>query len=359
MATLDDLKAIEKLDLDGMGEDILELPDQIEAAWAAFRGITIPTHYVQARNIVILGMGGSAIGGELAAALANPTATVPIETRRDYDLPGYVNKDSLVIGVSYSGNTEETLNGFRQAASRSAKLIAVSTGGEISSLARKFQIPLLSIDYGSQPRAALGYLFMAAIVLLSKLRHVQLTDREVTETVALMRGFASKLEPAVALKDNQAKQLAVKLKDHIPLIIGDGPIATVARRWKTQLNENGKSPAVAEAMPELCHNVVVGLQKVYRQRDLLHPIFLHSNFSHPRNALRMSIVSRLFAASKLPVESILIQPAGTVFSEALQLIQLGDFVSYYMAIQAGADPTEITSIVQLKKELDAQPFAGK
>jgi glucose/mannose-6-phosphate isomerase len=342
-----------------MGEDIHELPDQIEAAWAVFKGVTVPTHYVQAKNILILGMGGSAIGGELAAALAKPTATVPIEVRRDYAIPGYVTKDTLVVGVSYSGNTEETLDGFRQAGSRGAKLIAVSTGGEISSLARKFQIPLLSIDYGSQPRAALGYLFMAAIVLLTKLRHLPLLEREVFETVALMRGFASKIEPSVPLQENQAKQLAVKLKDQIPLIIGSGVIATVAKRWKTQLNENGKVAAVAEAMPEVCHNVVVGLQKVYHQRDYLYPILLHSNFSHPRNALRMSIVGRLFSASKLPVENVLIQPAGTPFSEALQLIQLGDYVSYYMAIQAGVDPTEITSIVQLKKELDGEPWTGR
>ncbi|MEK7460646.1 MAG: bifunctional phosphoglucose/phosphomannose isomerase [Patescibacteria group bacterium] len=356
MASLDDVKQIEKLDLEKMGNDIAALPDQVEAGWQDFKGLTVPTHYVQAKNILILGMGGSAIGGELAAALAGATATVPIEVRRDYGLPGYVGKDTLVIGVSYSGNTEETLDGFRQAATRGAKLLAVSTGGEISSLARKFQIPVLSIDYGSQPRAALGYLFMAVMVILAKLRHVELTEREVTETAALMRGLSSKLVPKVATSDNLAKQLAVKLKDRIPLIIGAGPMATVAKRWKTQFNENGKVAAVAEVMPELCHNVVVGMQKVYRQRDFLLPIFLTSSFAHPRNALRIGIISRQFAASKLPVETIAMQPAGTPLSEALQLIQLGDYISYYMAIQIGADPTEITSIIQLKKELDAQPW---
>ena len=359
MASLDDTKVIEKLDLDGMGPDIHDLPDQIEAAWKSFKGISVPTHYVQARQILILGMGGSAIGGELAAALASPTASVPIEVRRDYGIPGYVNKDTLVIGVSYSGNTEETLDAFRLSAAKGAKLIAVSTGGEISSLARKFQIPLLTIDYGSQPRAALGYLFGAVLVILAKLRHLEIDDRAISETAVLMRGFDSKLAPNVPLADNLAKQIATKLKERIPLIIGAGPIATVARRWKTQMNENGKVAAVAETMPELCHNVVVGLQKVYRQRDFLLPIFLNSNFNHPRNALRMSIISHQFAAAKLPVENIYIQPAGTLLSEALQLIQLGDYTSFYMAIQAGADPTEITSIIQLKKELDAQPWQGK
>lgn len=356
MANLDDLKAIHKLDPEGMLRNIEDLPDQIETAWKAFRGLTVPTHYVQAKNILILGMGGSAIGGELAAALASPTASVPIEVRRDYNVPGYVSKDSLIIGVSYSGNTEETIDGFRQAAARGAKLLAVSTGGELAALARKFQIPILSIDYGSQPRAAIGHLFMAAITLLAKLRHLSLDDREVIETASLMRGFANKLQATTPAQDNLAKQLAGKLKDRVPLIIGAGPLATVARRWKTQFNENGKVAAMAEAIPELCHNVVVGLQQVYHQRNYFLPIFLGSNFSHPRNTLRLSIIARQFAASKLPVENILIQPAGTPFSEALQLVQLGDYTSYYMAIQANADPTEITSIVQLKKELDAQPW---
>ena len=167
MASLDDVKQIEKLDLEKMGNDIAALPDQVEAGWQDFKGLTVPTHYVQAKNILILGMGGSAIGGELAAALAGATATVPIEVRRDYGLPGYVGKDTLVIGVSYSGNTEETLDGFRQAATRGAKLLAVSTGGEISSLAGSFDSR--SADYGHNT-GGLGYLFMAVMVILAQLR---------------------------------------------------------------------------------------------------------------------------------------------------------------------------------------------
>lgn len=351
MAQLDHLGDLSRLDPKQMFKHIVELPDQIETAATDFRGVSIPTHYVQARNIVILGMGGSAIGGELAAALASHHATVPIEVRRDYQLPHYVSKDSLVIGVSYSGNTEETLDGFLAAAGRGAKLVAITTGGELGALARKFQAPLFSIDYGAEPRAAFGYLFTAVLMLLAKLRHLTIGN-QLEETAVLMRALAGKLAPDVPLADNLAKTLATKLREKIPLIIGAGVMAVVAKRWKTQMNENGKLVAVAEGMPELCHNVIVGMERVYvRQRDSFSVFFLQSNFSHPRNQLRMSIIARQFAEQKMPVENLIIHPSGTALSEALQMVLLGDYVSLYVGLQAGADPTEIKPIKKLKEEL--------
>lgn len=353
MANLDDIRAIEKLDPDQMSRHIAELPEQIEAAWQSFQGMSIPTHYIQAKNILILGMGGSAIGGELAAVLAGQTSSVPIEVRRDYGVPAYVSKDSLVIGVSYSGQTEETLEGFAQAAARGAKLIAVSTGGQLGSLARKFQVPLFEIDYGSEPRAAFGYLFVAVTTILAKLRLFEIGPREIEETAILMKGLRNKIGVDSPLTDNPAKQLATKLKDRIPLIIGSGVMATVAKRWKTQMNENGKVAAIVEVMPELCHNVIVGMERVYKQRDYLLPIFLHSEFIYPRNQLRMAIIGKQFSAAKLPVETVSLLTSGTPLSEALQMVYYGDYASLYMAIQAGTDPTEIKPIIALKKELDA------
>lgn len=356
MANLDDLKAIEKLDSNQMARHIAELPDQLEKAWQEFRGISIPTHYVQAKQILILGMGGSAIGGELAAQLAQGSTTVPIEVRRDYGLPNYVSKDTIVIGVSYSGNTEETVDAFLQAASRGAKLLVVSTGGELASLARKFQVPIFPISYGSEPRAALGYLFTAVAVILAKLRYLPLGDTELSETAVLMRGLDAKLRPDILSNQNLAKTLAAKLKDKVPLLIGSGVMAVVAKRWKTQMNENGKLAATAEAMPELCHNVIVGMEKYHRQREIFLPIFLQSTFSHPRNQLRISIVSRQFANARLSPEQILMHPSGTMISEAFQMILLGDYVSYYVGIQTNADPTEIDPIHDLKKELSNQTW---
>ncbi len=356
MANLDDLRTIEKLDAKHMARYIRELADQLEKAALDFRAISLPTHYVQARNILILGMGGSAIGSELAMSFSQPTTKVPIEVRRDYLLPNYVTKDTLVIAVSYSGNTEETLDGFLQAASRGAKLLAVTTGGELASLARKFQIPHFPINYGSEPRAAFGYLFTAVATILAKLRHLDLGDSELGETAVLLRALDAKLRPDVPTSQNLAKTLALKLKDKIPLIIGAGVMATVAKRWKTQMNENGKLAAVAEAMPELCHNVVVGMEKFYRQREVLLPIFLQSTFTHPRNQLRMSVVSRQFASAKLVTEQVLMHPSGTRISEAFQMILLGDYVSFYVGIQGNADPSKIDSIEDLKKELAQQPW---
>lgn len=351
MANLDDINAIRKLDSSQMEARIAELPDQLEAAWFAFKDISIPTHYVQARNMVILGMGASAIGGELAAVLAEQSSSIPIEIRRDYDVPSYVNKDSIVIGVSYSGNTEETLDGFLKAAGKGAKLIAITTGGELASLGRKFQIPIYSVDYGATPRATFGYLFTAVVAILSRLRHFELSPDEIPETAVLMRALHGKIKPDVPLRENLAKTIATKLKDKIPVIIGAGALAPVARRWKTQFNENGKLVAFTEQMPELCHNLIVSLDSVYHQRDHLATIILQSSFSHARNQLRTSIVGRQITNSKIQIENIVMHPSGTILSEALQMVMLGDYISFYLGIQANVDPASNIPIDQLKKEL--------
>lgn len=353
MANLDDPKALTRLDTQEMAQHITELPEQIEAAAESFRSVSIPTHYIQARNIVILGMGDSATAGELVADLAQESSSVPIVIQRDYSMPGFVNKDTLVIGISYSGGTEETLEGFRQAAARGAKLIAVSSGGQIGSLARKFQIPLFSIDYGAQSRAAFGYLFVAAATILAKLRHLNLGLTELAETAVLMKALRSRIGLDVPANDNSAKTLATKLKDRIPLVIGAGPMATVAKRWKTQFNLNGKLPAIAEAMPELSHNLVAGVERHHKQRDALYPILLQSQFGQPRNSLRMNLLAKQFSAARLPFEQVSLPTAGTPISEALQLTYLGDFVTLYGALLSSIDPTETRMITALKKDLEA------
>ena len=358
MIQLDDVSAMERLDPSDMRSRIAEFPDQIDKAAAVFRSMSIPTHYVQAKNVLILGMGGSAMGGELAAALAVSQNPLPIEVRRDYDLPAYVSKDTLVIGVSYSGNTEETLSGFRMSAAKGAKLLAVTTGGELASLARKFQVPVFPIDYEAQPRAAMGYLFTAVMMILQKLRLYPLGLQELEETAVLLRALDGKLNLSVPTRENMAKTLALKLKDRIPLMIGSGPMSVVARRWKTQINENAKLAAVYDTLPELCHNTNVGMERVWRQRDTLYPIFLQSSFAHPRNQLRANIVSKIFGSQKIQPETVVVHPTGTPLSEALQMVMIGDYVSYYLAMLGNVDPTPVAPIEQLKKQLAEHPMTS-
>lgn len=353
---LDDLRGMEKIDSKQMLRSIQEFPDQIETAWGELGHTILPTHYIQVRNIIILGMGGSALAGELAADLARKSSKIPIEVYRDYGCPEYVNKDTLVIAISYSGNTEETVDGFVKASRRGAKLLAISSGGELGILTRKFQVPLLSIDYGAEGRAAFGYLFIAAVVVLQKLRLLDLDPNEYAETAVLLRAFSQRLAPETRLGQNLAKDLAQKLRDRVPLLIGSGTMATIARRWKTQINENGRLAAFAEPMPELCHNMIVGMDRSSKQRDQFLAIFLDSQSSHARNVLRTAIVSRLLTDNHVPIEHVSVQPAGTAFSEALLMTILGDYLSFYLAMQAGTDPSIGPSIIKLKKELAAQAW---
>ncbi len=353
---LDDLRAIEKLDSKQMLRSIEEFPDQIDTAWRELQGLPIPTHYVQAKNIVILGMGGSALAGELAATLARKTTNLPIEVYRDYGCPGYVNKDSLVIAISYSGNTEETVDGFLQAAARGAKLIAISAGGELATLCRKFQVPLIPIDYGAEGRAAFGYLFVASMIVLQKLRLSPSPANEYSETAVLLRAQAQKLLPDILANQNPVKSLALKLREKVPMLIGSGTMAVVAKRWKTQINENGRLAAFAEPMPELCHNMIVGMDRPSKQREQFLAIFLDSHFSHARNVLRTAIVTRLLSDNKVTHEHIGIQPSGTPLSEALLMVQFGDYLSFYLGMQAGTDPSIGPSINHLKKDLASQSW---
>lgn len=353
---LDDRRGLDKLDTKQMLGSIQEFPEQIESAWQALQSISLPTHYVQAKNIVVLGMGGSALAGELAVALGRNSLPIPIEIYRDYGCPGYVGKDSLIIAISYSGNTEETVDGFLHAARRGAKLLAISAGGELGALTRKFQVPLIPIDYGAEGRAAFGYLFVAVAVVLQKLRLLSFGATEYTETAVLLRAYGQKLDPDRPINENPAKDLATKLRNRVPIVIGSGTMAVVARRWKTQINENGRLAAFAEPMPELCHNLIVSMDRSSRQRDHYLAVFLDSHFSHARNILRTAIVNRLLSDNHVPTEHLVMQPAGTPLSEALLATLLGDYVSYYIGIQAGIDPSIGPSIQRLKKDLGDQPW---
>lgn len=356
MANLDDQKALERLDEKLMRTHIAELPNQVLAAWEQYRAFAVPTHYVQASSITMLAMGDSATTCHLIVNLAKPTRGCPIQIWQDYGVPNEVGKGSLVIAVSYSGNSEEVVDGFLEAAGRGAKLLAVTSGGRLASLSRKFQTPLLTIDYGSTTRAAFGYLVTALGATLTRLRHLALNDREVKETVVLMQALAGKLKPEVPKEENQAKQLAEKLKDKIPYIIGAGTAWAAARRWKTQFNQNGRLIAFDDQLPELTHNTSTAFDRTYRQRDQLHALFLQSTFAHPRIKLRTEVVQKLFTQQKISSDTIMMHPSGTPFSESLLLTLLGDYISLYLALQGNIDPTDNPLEQQFKQQMEQHPW---
>jgi glucose/mannose-6-phosphate isomerase len=351
MGTLDTEEKIKKLDTEGMLQSISDLPYQMENAWNELKNFVIPTPYIKCNKILILGMGGSAIGGDLVSSLSLNYSKAPIIVQRDYGLPNFVDSNTLVIGVSYSGKTEETLDAFKMAGERNAKLIAISTGGEIESVARKYNAPIFKISYGAQPRAALGYLFTAILYIFYKLDFISLGQNEIVNAIEVMKEYQKEICTESPTSHNPAKQLAEKIKDRIPVIIGAGTMSTIARRWKTQINENSKQAAFYEVFPELCHNLIVGLDWPKKLGEKIYFLVLESEFDHPRNKIRQSVIGQIFRKKGVGYETIVMKKAFSPLVEMMQMILLGDYTSYYLGILNGVNPTTIEMITFLKNKL--------
>lgn len=351
MGVLDNESLYAKIDKAGMLQNIQELPDQVEDAWKQVQKFVVPTTYIKAKNVVILGMGGSAIGGDLVKELASHQSTIPVTVNRDYDLPKFVDHNSLVIAVSYSGNTEETLTAFSQAGQKGAKLLAISSGGQIAGLCRKYRAPLFTINYGAMPRAAIGHTFIPLVGIFDKLGLISLGDNEVEDSALFLRAYQKKIHPGVPTNQNLAKQISEHIFGRIPTVIGSGILAQVAMRAKTQLNENSKTMATFEILPELCHNTIVGFSHPEKLKDKVSVILLQSKFDHQRNRLRQQILVQIMHKKGIAHDIIFTNPKGGRLSEILHNILFGDYLSYYLAMLNNVDPSVIESIDFLKDKL--------
>lgn len=329
---------------------IRDLPQQVRDAWQAAGALTLPDSYRAARAVLVLGMGGSAMGGDLLRVYAAGECHVPIMVSRDYDLPSWVDGNTLVIAISFSGGTEETLSAFEQAAGCGARLLAIATGGRLAEMAQAFGTPLLKIQHQSQPRAAIGYLFTPLIRIASALGFLPNKSGDHDEAVRMLERLRDECAPERPAPDNGAKRLALALCGKIPIIYGAGPLAAVARRWKTQLNENAKILAGYEVYPELTHNAVVGYAHPEATRRDVAVVELDSPLVHPRVRVRMDVTERIMRQSGVAYHRVLAQ-GQSALAQVYSTITFGDYVSYYLAILNDADPTPVETITYLKSEL--------
>lgn len=314
-------------------------PDQCREGLALGEGV--PTErWAGFSRIVALGMGGSGIAGSLLAALL-PAEVVPV---RGYTLPRWVGEESLVLALSYSGDTEETLSAFREALPRTQRLLAVTSGGTLGALCAQRGIPWIKIPPGYQPRAALGYLLFP---LLGLFRRLDLIG-ELEEVFLVLDRMARVLAPGDG--ENEAQRLARTLHGRVPLVYGAGPTAPVAFRWKTQVNENAKQPAFWAELPELCHNEIVGWGLSTRLLPQATVVFLRTGHDHPRVQARIEILQGLLAERDLPWIEVHGRGQGEL-AQAFSLLYLGDWVSAYLALLNGVDPTPVAIIRELKEQL--------
>ena len=347
---LDDVQQIRALDPSDMLVHVGALARQVRDARALTEGLAFSDRHRAARQVVVVGMGGSAIGGDLAAAAVEERGKVPVLVYRDYTLPAWVDEATMVVGSSYSGNTEETLSAFREAHERGCPLVAVTTNGELARLADAWQVPLVRFGYPSQPRAALGYLFVAMLGVLQGAGLAPDLSAGVDEGLALLEEQAVAMAPDVPTSENRAKQLAAELAGSVPVVVGAGALAPVARRWKTQINENSKGWAYFEVLPEMNHNALSGIHFPAGAADLLRVVFLQAGGLHPRTALRLDLTRQILERRGVRCLDVPVRGASAV-AQILSAVQLGDYVSSYLALIYGEDPTTIGDIVGLKDRM--------
>ena len=329
---------------------LFDLAGQCREAWRIAKEWKPPILPLPPRAVLVAGMGGSAIGGDLLAALARDLATIPIFVHRNYGLPAWAGPQTLVLASSYSGNTEETLSSAAEAFRRGAPLVAVTTGGELARRASEWGASLLSFHYPAQPREALGYSFLLLLGILVRLDILPDMSPEVEESIAVLEALRTEVEPAVPLEKNPAKELASWLYGHLPTVYGSDLFSPVARRWKGQFNENSKSWAFFEELPEMDHNAVTGTSNPPSFAGQVRALFLTSEHDHPRNRLRQEVTRHLFEEAGVPCRTVAGRGSSPL-AQVLSTVLLGDAVSYYLAMLYRADPTAIPAIHALKRAL--------
>lgn len=351
---LDDESAWKPLDPGDMTGSVRGLPEQCEEAWEAAQSLHVPADYANIERIVVLGMGGSAIAGDIWRVLLQRESPVPVFNVRQYDLPSFVDGRTLVIASSFSGNTEETLSAFQQALATPAKKLVITAGGKLLTLARANGIPLFTYEYAGEPRSALGWSLMPLLAISARLGLMQGIGEEIKEAAAVMQAMRERIGEGAPSAVNPAKQLAQRLHGRLPVIYGAGPLAEVAHRWKTQLNESGKVWCFYEELPELHHNAIIGYRLPEAIAKSITVVFLRSaDLIHPRVLLRYDFTQRLLAEAGVDSAGVVSEGKGAL-AQMMSLIYFGDYVSAYLAFLYGVDPTPTTVIDELKAWLAQQ-----
>jgi glucose/mannose-6-phosphate isomerase len=338
------------LDSDHMFDYAARFPEQVEEAFEASRAITGLPAREDIENVVVIGMGGSGIAGDVLAAVGAPLLAVPVTVVKGYECPNFVGDSSLVFAVSYSGGTEETIQAATDAALAGAKMVVVTSGGELAKLARGWRAPLVGLPRVPWPRVAFGAMAIPLIVALWRMG--LLAGADVWTERAVRQLKARRDELAGAGEASSAAQVARRVGATVPLVHAGGAVgACAALRWKSQVNENAKRLAFVSAQPELCHNEVVGWgersKAVGAEMTLVQ---LRHDAEHPQVGRRFEITAELIRPWVNDIVEVRAQGDGEL-AQLLDLAYFGDYVSLWLAAYAGVDPGPIDVLMWLKQKL--------
>ncbi len=350
---LDDLNDLARLDSEDVLAAVERFADQCREGWEIGRAATGLPSADGIDSIVVLGMGGSGVSGDVIQSIVEPRLPVPYRVIKSYGpLPEWVGRNTLLFAVSYSGSTEETVTALEEAHNRGSRAVAISSGGPLADMAREYGLAHVRIPSGLQPRASLGYLTLPILAVLVQIGLVPDMQAEIDEAIEVLSDLASRCHRKLPADANPAKQLAQRLHGRVPVIYGGhGLGATAAYRFKCDLNEYGKTPAFWNEIPELDHNEIVGwnqLADVTTENFVL--VFLRDAAEHDRIRLRFEITRPLIESKVAEVIEIQAEGHG-VLARLLSLILVTQLAAIYVGLCYEVDPGPVEVIQKLKSEL--------
>jgi glucose/mannose-6-phosphate isomerase len=354
--TLDDLSGMRKIDKSNMLGFCVDAASHYKESAKNVQKIALD--YQDVQNVIIAGMGGSAIGGEILKDFSRSAAKVPIEISREYRLPSYADKKSLVILASYSGDTEETLSSLLDATRRKCMIFCLSSGGNLIKYAKKLNAPHALVRAGMPPRAAFPHMILPLLAVIEKTHVTTAFSKEFSEVTQVLEKISNDNSPEKPAKENFAKNLAQNLKGSAPAVYGFGIYRGVALRFKQQFNENAKVPAKWETFSELNHNETMGwenpekLAKCYAVvflRDKSEPLEIRSRIETTKNLMHTNLpkMFEVWAQGKSNLAKI------------LSKILVGDFTSVYLAMLRGLDPTPVNTVTIMKEQVEQNGIKQK
>ncbi len=335
-------------------KSIQYLPDQIRDVLGQARLIKIPAEYRNVSRVVVNGMGGSNLGARIVKSVTIDKLKAPLNIVPGYEVPSYVDKNTLYILSSYSGTTEEPLSVYNKIKKRGAKILAITSGGEMETLMLKDNIPGIifkpRFNPSGLPRLALGYSVFGTMVLLAKSGLFSIKIKEVKEIINQLEINDRRLRPRIKEKNNVAKQIALSFYKKIPVLVGAEFLTGNLHTWRNQLCETSKNFALYLTLPDLNHFALEGLLHPVNNKNNLVFFFLDSNFYHPRVQLRSELTRKIVEKHK--IKSFVYQVKGnTKLEQSFRVLQLGSWVSYYLSVLNNVEADKTPFVDWFKKEL--------
>jgi len=344
---LDDLRSIQEIDRQNMLEKIDRMPEHLIEALTDFKEPAPSCDFARIGNALLVGMGTSAIAAEIALNWLSEQARIPMILIRDSSLPAYVDSKTLVLAISYSGETQETLEALFSAFQRKCQVLTISSGGKMREISERLLIGHIEVRRGFEPRTAFPFLFVPSSLVLARLVHEKDPEREIQEASDVLRNLRSKIGWTVSCESNPAKQLAFEIAETIPVVYAFRRNGGLARRMKNQLNENGKMPAIFNLLPEGCHNEF----EAWRKDKLKFSFtFLRTDESDDEKA-RIEEAKKILAETGMTKVYEVSGVGKTRASQLLSIVYFTDYVTFYLSVLRKVDPTRWERVQELKKRV--------